>query len=145
MKFESSGQIFEKVSNIKFHRNPSSGSRVVDMKLVVAFHNFANARKKFHWFHYQEYRAGYFKERAASTRWFKYDRDKLWLVYTQIVPVIFEPPCTCAVAVLWHSSSVVPSSLWWRSLCGDTNISNGRTALWHLYLLCGRTDSCDTV
>jgi hypothetical protein len=28
-----------------------------------------------------------------STRWFKYDRDKLWLVYTQSVPVIFEPPC----------------------------------------------------
>jgi hypothetical protein len=28
------------------------------------------------------------------TRWFKYDRDKLWLVYTQIVPVISEPPCT---------------------------------------------------
>jgi hypothetical protein len=31
--------------------------------------------------------------RNRSTRWFKYDRDKLWLVYTQIVPVIFEPPC----------------------------------------------------
>jgi hypothetical protein len=31
---------------------------------------------------------------SLSTRWFKYDRDKLWLVYTQIVPVIFEPPCT---------------------------------------------------
>ena len=31
------------------------------------------------------------------TRWFKYDRDKLWLVYTQIVPVIFEPPCSYAV------------------------------------------------
>jgi hypothetical protein len=30
----------------------------------------------------------------VNTRWFKYDRDKLWLVYTQIVPVIFEPPCT---------------------------------------------------
>ena len=29
----------------------------------------------------------------VNTRWFKYDRDKLWLVYTQIVPVIFEPPC----------------------------------------------------
>jgi hypothetical protein len=29
-----------------------------------------------------------------NTRWFKYDREKLWLVYTQIVPVIFEPPCT---------------------------------------------------
>jgi hypothetical protein len=28
-----------------------------------------------------------------NTRWYKYDRDKLWLVYTQIVPVIFEPPC----------------------------------------------------
>jgi hypothetical protein len=26
---------------------------------------------------------------AAYTRWFKYDWDKLWLVYTQIVPVIF--------------------------------------------------------
>jgi hypothetical protein len=29
-----------------------------------------------------------------NTRWFKYDWDKLWLVYTQIVSVIFEPPCT---------------------------------------------------
>jgi hypothetical protein len=29
------------------------------------------------------------------TSWFKYDRDKLWLLYTQIVAVIFEPPCTC--------------------------------------------------
>jgi hypothetical protein len=31
--------------------------------------------------------------RLENTRWFKYDRDKLWLVYTHIVPVIFEPPC----------------------------------------------------
>ena len=31
--------------------------------------------------------------KSRCTRWFKYDRDKLWLVYTQIVPVIFEPPC----------------------------------------------------
>jgi hypothetical protein len=30
---------------------------------------------------------------ARGTRWFKYDRDKLSLVYTQIVPVIFEPSC----------------------------------------------------
>jgi hypothetical protein len=30
---------------------------------------------------------------ARTTRWFKYDRDKLWLVYAQSVPVIFEPPC----------------------------------------------------
>jgi hypothetical protein len=34
------------------------------------------------------------QELKYYTRWFKYDRDKLWLVYTQIVPVIFEPPCT---------------------------------------------------
>jgi hypothetical protein len=51
MKFEFSRQIFEKVSNIKFYQNPSSGSRVVpcgqtDMaKLIVAFSNFANAPK----------------------------------------------------------------------------------------------------
>jgi hypothetical protein len=32
-------------------------------------------------------------EDVPDTRWFKYDRDKLWLVYTQSVPVIFEPPC----------------------------------------------------
>ena len=29
----------------------------------------------------------------VNTRWFKYDRDILWLVYTQSLPVIFEPPC----------------------------------------------------
>jgi hypothetical protein len=32
------------------------------------------------------------KNNEKYTRWFKYDRDKLWLVYTKIVPVIFEPP-----------------------------------------------------
>jgi hypothetical protein len=50
-KLQFSQQIFEKSSNIKFHENPSSGSRVVpcertDMtKLIVAFRNFANAPK----------------------------------------------------------------------------------------------------
>ena len=49
--------------------------------------------------------------RSQHTRWFKYDRDKLWLVYTQIVPVIFEPPCTthmytCTVPVCTLSSSL---------------------------------------
>ena len=34
------------------------------------------------------------KNDVEDTRWFKYDRDKLWLVYTRSVPVIFEPPCT---------------------------------------------------
>jgi hypothetical protein len=47
-----SRQIFKKYSNIKFHENPSSGSRVVPCgqtdrtKLIVAFRNFANAPKK---------------------------------------------------------------------------------------------------
>ena len=48
MKLEFSGQIFEESSNIKFHKNPSIGSRVVpceatDMaKLIVVFRKFAN-------------------------------------------------------------------------------------------------------
>ena len=33
------------------------------------------------------------KHGVYYTRWFKYAWDKLWLVYTQSVPVIFEPPC----------------------------------------------------
>jgi hypothetical protein len=55
MKLEFSRQIFEKYSNIKFHENHSSGSRVVpcgrtdgqaDMtKLIVIFCNFANVPK----------------------------------------------------------------------------------------------------
>ena len=34
-----------------------------------------------------------YRSSSRNTRWFKYDWDKLWLVYIQIVPVIFEPPC----------------------------------------------------
>jgi hypothetical protein len=55
MKREFSLQIFEQVPNIKFHENPSNGSRVVpcertnrqtDMtKLIVTFRNIANAPK----------------------------------------------------------------------------------------------------
>ena len=47
-----SGQIFEKYTNINFHKNTSCGSEIVPCgltdgkkntkKLVVAFHNFAN-------------------------------------------------------------------------------------------------------
>ena len=50
--FGFSRQICEKVSNIKFHQNPSIGSRVVscgqtDMtKLIVAFRSFVNVTKK---------------------------------------------------------------------------------------------------
>jgi len=50
MKLKFSQQIFEKYSNVKFHENPSSGSRVVprgqidgrtDMtKLIVVFSQF---------------------------------------------------------------------------------------------------------
>ena len=51
MKLEFSGQFFESYSNIKFHENLFSGSRVVpcgrtdgrtDMKLIVGFRNFAS-------------------------------------------------------------------------------------------------------
>ena len=53
MKIEFSQQIFDTSSNKKFRQNPSSGSRVVpcgqtdrrrtNMKVIVAFRNFANA------------------------------------------------------------------------------------------------------
>ena len=56
IKNEISWQISEKYSNIKFHENPPSGSRVVpcgrtdrqtDMtKLIVTFRNYTNAPKK---------------------------------------------------------------------------------------------------
>jgi hypothetical protein len=55
MKLGFSRQAFEKSSNIKFHENPSSWSRVVPrgqtdgwtdmMKLIDAFRNFAKAPK----------------------------------------------------------------------------------------------------
>jgi hypothetical protein len=54
-------KIFEKISNTKFHQNPSRGAalfhrtdgdRQRDMtKLIVAFRNFAHAPKKWHWHH----------------------------------------------------------------------------------------------
>jgi len=56
MKIEFLRQILEKYSNIKFHKNPSSGSRVVPCgrtdgqtdttNLIVAFRSFAKANKK---------------------------------------------------------------------------------------------------
>ena len=51
-KLDLSRQIFEKYLNIKFHENPSGGSRVVPCgrtdttKLTVAFSYFVNAPKK---------------------------------------------------------------------------------------------------
>jgi hypothetical protein len=51
------------------------------------------------------------------TRWFKYDRDKLWLVYTQIVPVIFEPPFTSQKFISHLSSSPLlcfPNLRFWK-------------------------------
>ena len=43
------------------------------------------------------------------TRWFKYDRDKFLLVYTQIVPVIFEPPCSYFVVLCYFYCFVCTS------------------------------------
>jgi hypothetical protein len=55
----------------------------------------------------------------GCTRWFKHDRDKLWLVYTQIVPVIFEPPCNPIVDFCVHADIRFyqqPSKLYYRTL-----------------------------
>jgi len=62
MRLEFSGQIFEKYSNIKFHENPSIGSRVdpcgqMDMtKLIVVFRNSENAPKNVQY--YKGHRTG---------------------------------------------------------------------------------------
>ena len=55
MKYEFSGQIFEKYSKMTFHANPSSGSGVVPCgptegktditKLAIVFRNFVNTPK----------------------------------------------------------------------------------------------------
>jgi hypothetical protein len=61
----------------------------------------------------------------VNTRWFKYDRDKLWLVYTQIVPVIFESPCTYW-SLEWRSLGWVTSfrTAWrWRRIQSFRNFS----------------------
>jgi hypothetical protein len=42
-----------------------------------------------------------YKKTELTTRWFKYDRDNLCVNKSQLVPVIFEPPCTiCCTTVL---------------------------------------------
>ena len=63
MKFQFSQQVFKKYSNIKFYDNLSIGSQVVlcrqthIIKLIVAFHNFANACNRFlEWF--SKYKSG---------------------------------------------------------------------------------------
>ena len=58
MKSELSRQTFEKDLNVKYHENPSSGSRVVQSgrtsghtnmtKLMVAFRNFQTAPRNVH-------------------------------------------------------------------------------------------------
>ena len=58
MKLEFSRQIFEEISNIEFHQNPSSGSRVVTLartdgrtdthdEVLAAFPNFVKAPKNY--------------------------------------------------------------------------------------------------
>jgi hypothetical protein len=62
-----------------------TGARMCTHTQECVILNAFSRQKWFFWTHHTMLR---------YTRWFKYDRDKLWLVYTQIVPVIFEPPCT---------------------------------------------------
>jgi hypothetical protein len=62
------------------------------------------------------------------TRWFKYDQDKLWLVYTQIVPVIFEPPCIYP----WKKDKVdsYPDFIYVSAVIGKRN-GNWQNSCWH--------------
>jgi hypothetical protein len=41
------------------------------------------------------------------TRWFKYDRDYLYVNKSQFVPVIFEPPCMSAAKLREILESVI--------------------------------------
>jgi len=56
-------QILEKFSNIKFHENPSSGSRVAPcgrtqmMKLIVAFRKFSKAPENYKTISYRKFHA----------------------------------------------------------------------------------------
>ena len=82
VKLEFFRQIFEKYSNIKFHENPSSGSRVVpcgqtDMtKLIVAFRNFANAPNK-----------GPTESRSIAPHFLQLDTTRKCQVHTLHTPV----------------------------------------------------------
>ena len=78
--------------------------------------------------------------RLRVTRWFKYDRDKLWLVYTQIVPVIFEPPCISWFQCKQRMTSKASSRfydetfvcLWYNSAriaSVQPHVSNGESAV----------------
>jgi hypothetical protein len=60
----------------------------------------------------------HFSALLSYTRWFKYDRDKRWLVYTQIVPVIFEPPC-----IFTHHQTIGDSK--WRAFQLQKVIQSG--------------------
>jgi hypothetical protein len=80
MELEFSRQIFEKNSNMKFHQNPSCGSRIVPCwqtdgrtdvtKVIVAFRNFRNAPKN---------HCKTFKPRENKyTYWAVYDVEREW-------------------------------------------------------------------
>jgi hypothetical protein len=73
MKLEFFQQIFERYSNIKYNKNPSSGSRIVPCgqtditKLTVAFRNSANASKSHRtlwWMLYVGYEIHYLVRRS---------------------------------------------------------------------------------
>ena len=42
--------------------------------------------------------------------WFKYDRDYLCVKKSQFVPVIFEPPCSNIVSIVWVRVNVFSCS-----------------------------------
>jgi hypothetical protein len=66
---------------------------------------------------------------SINTRWFKYDRDKLWLVYSQIVPVIFEPPCTMNNIIIYLMYIIQGGSNMTGTICVYTSHSLSRSYL----------------
>jgi hypothetical protein len=78
------------------------------------------------------------------TRWFKYDRDKLWLVSTQIVPVIFEPPCiisTAAYNVTLNLCSL--GAIYQRGICGLFHIQSSFShKLWSAHMARNQLPKC---
>jgi hypothetical protein len=76
----------------------------------------------------------------SFTRWFKYDRDKLWLVYTQSVPVIFEPPCTLTpLSFVSEFMCETPHAVTFRAQDWDHEMYRSQTQTrWNINLLEGR-------
>jgi len=85
MKLEFSRQFFEECLTVKFHDNPSSGSRVVPCgqtdvtKLIVAPRNFANSPK----YSFKNHKRKNLHETSYEGTWFAFS------LYSAVVILVF--------------------------------------------------------